>query len=72
MMLGLAKKRVFPEPLPPMTRIFLFLAFFGSFGRLDIISRSVCVSSTLFSNTGSIKGLISAGVPHEAFCQVLF
>ena len=56
----------------PITRIFLFLAFFGSLGRLDIISRSVCVSSTLLSKTGSMNGLMSAAVPHEAFCQVLF
>ena len=37
-----------PLPLPPITRIFLFLAYFGCFGRLFMVSRSVCVSSTLF------------------------
>ncbi len=33
-----------------MTRIFLFLAYFGSLGLPDIISLSVCVSRILFSN----------------------
>jgi hypothetical protein len=37
-----------------MTRIFLFLAYFGSLGLPDIISLSVSVSRTLFSKTGSI------------------
>ena len=55
-----------------MTRTFLFRAFLGSLGRLDIISRSVWVRITLFWNTGSMKGAISFGVPHEAFCQVGF
>ena len=44
---------VLPEPEPPITRIFLFLAYFGSFGLPDIISLSVSVRITLFSNTGS-------------------
>jgi hypothetical protein len=50
----------------------LFRAFDGSFGRFDIISRSVCVSMTLFWNSGSINGAMSSEFPHEAFCQVLF
>ena len=33
---GFTKKRVLPEPLPPMTTIFLFLAYFGCFGLLSI------------------------------------
>ena len=37
-----------------------------------MVSRSVCVSGILFSNTGSVYGFISSAVPHEAFCQVLF
>ena len=41
MRFGLTKNLVFPEPLPPITRIFLFLAYFGSLGRLDMVSRSV-------------------------------
>ena len=72
MRLTFTKNLVLPEPLPPITRIFLFLAYFGSLGRFDIISRSVCVSRILFSYTGSIYGFISSAVPHEAFCQVLF
>ena len=43
-----------PLPLPPMTSTFLFLAVFGSLGRLFIVRRSVCVKMTLFWNTGSI------------------
>ena len=54
MRLGFTKNLVLPLPEPPITRIFLFLAYFGFFGRFDIISRSVWVSSTLFSNTGSM------------------
>jgi len=65
--LGL-KKNVLPEP--PITRIFLFLAYFGFFGLPDIISLSVCVSRMLFSNTVSMYSAISLAVPHEAFCQV--
>ena len=42
------------------------LALAGFFGRLLIVIRSVCVRITLFSKTGSIKGSISAGVPHRA------
>lgn len=48
MRFGFTKNLVLPEPEPPITRIFLFLAYFGCFGRLFIVSRSVCVSSTLF------------------------
>ena len=51
--LGFTKNRVLPEPEPPITRIFLFLAYFGCFGLPDIISLSVSVSMTLFSKTGS-------------------
>ena len=46
--LGFTKNLVLPLPLPPITRIFLFLAYFGCFGRLFMVSRSVCVRSTLF------------------------
>ena len=72
MRFGFTKNLVLPEPEPPITRIFLFLAYFGCFGRLLIISRSVWVRMTLFSNTGSTYGFISSALPHEAFCQVLF
>ena len=37
------KNLVFPEPLPPMTRIFLFLAYFGCLGQLAMVRRSVIV-----------------------------
>ena len=69
---GLTKKRVFPLPEPPITRIFLFLAYLGLLGRLFMVSRSVCVRGILLSNTGSMYGFMSSAVPHEAFCQVLF
>ena len=48
------------------------VSYFGCFGRLFMVSRSVCVKGILFSNTGSVYGFISSAVPHEAFCQVLF
>ena len=41
-----AKNLVFPEPEPPITITFLFLAYFGAFGLDDMVIRSVCVSST--------------------------
>ena len=69
---GFTKNRVLPLPEPPITRIFLFLAYFGCFGRLFMVSRSVCVKGILFSNTGSVYGFMSSAPPHEAFCQVLF
>ena len=47
MRLGLTKNLVLPEPEPPITRIFLFLAYFGSFGRLFMVRYSVCVRITL-------------------------
>ena len=40
--------------------------------RLFMVILSVCVSITLFSNTGSMNGAISGGVHHEAFCQLYF
>ena len=63
---GFIKNLVLPLPEPPITRTFLFLAIFEFFGLLFIVSRSVCVSSTLFSNTGSINGAISSCVPQRA------
>ena len=35
--LGLTKNIVFPLPLPPITTTFLFLAYFGCFGRLFMV-----------------------------------
>ena len=40
--------------------------------RLFMVKNSVCVKMTLFENSGSMYGLMSSGLPHEAFCQVLF
>ena len=62
MRLGFTKNRVLPLPEPPITRTFLFRAYFGCFGRLLIISRSVCVSSTLFSNIGVDVWLYILGI----------
>ena len=69
---GFSQNLVLPEPEPPTIRTFLFLALAGFLGRFDIIRRSVLVRMILSSNFGAIKGAISAAVPHEAFCQVLF
>ena len=48
------------------TSTFLFLAVLGSFGRLFIVSRSVCVSKMLLSKLGSMYGAISLAVPQRA------
>ena len=66
------KNLVLPEPDPPTTRTFLFLAYFGIFGLLLMVILSDWDRITLFANTGSSKGSISECFPHEAFCQVLF
>lgn len=49
------KNRVLPEPDPPTTRTFLFLAYFGIFGLLLMVILSDCDRITLFANTGSYK-----------------
>ena len=54
MRLGFTKKRVLPEPEPPITRMFLFLAYFGCFGRLFIVSPSVWVRMTLLEKSSSM------------------
>ena len=54
MMDGLTKNRVLPLPEPPMTRILLFLAYFGCFGRLVMVRLSVRVSGIFQSGTGSM------------------
>ena len=64
--LGFNQKRVLPLPEPPIIKTFLFLAVLGSLGRLFIVSRSVWVRMMLFSNTGSINGLMSSAVPQRA------
>ena len=45
------KNRVLPDPLPPITRIFLFLAYLGCFGRLAMVIRSVCVMGMLLKKS---------------------
>ena len=50
---GFTKTRVLPLPLPPMTRMFLFRAYLGFFGRLDMVSFSVWVRGMFQSGTGS-------------------
>ncbi len=39
----------------------LFLAYFGCFGRLFMVRRSVSVRMTLFEKSGSVYGLMSSG-----------
>ena len=66
------QKRVLPDPDEPMMQALRLRALAGFFGRVFIVRNSVPVKMMLFSNFGSIKGLMSFSVPHEAFCQVLF
>ena len=68
----MSQKRVLPEPDEPIPQKLRLRALAGFFGRVFMVSRSVAVSSILFSNLGSTKGRISFSDPHEAFCQVLF
>ena len=44
----------------------MFLAYFGAFGRDSMVRDSVAVRITLFLNVGSLKGSMSAWVPHLA------
>ena len=53
MIFGLTKNLVFPEPDPPTTRVFLFLAYLGFFGLLLIVSLSVSVRIMLLSSFSS-------------------
>ena len=69
---GVSQKRVLPLPDEPMTQAFRLRALAGFLGRVLIVRYSVPVRMTLFLKTGSMKGLMSFAVPHEAFCQVLF
>ena len=68
----MSQKRVLPEPDEPMIQALRLRALAGFLGRVFIVRNSVFVKMTLFSNFGSVKGLMSFSVPHEAFCQVLF
>ena len=51
---GLTKNLVFPLPEPPMTKIFLFLAYLGSLGRLNMVIRSVWVMGMLLKKSLSM------------------
>ena len=51
---GLTKNLVLPEPEPPITKIFLFLAYLGSLGRLDMVIRSVWVMGMLLKKSLSM------------------
>ena len=44
-----------------MTRMFLFLAYFGCLGRLFMVRNSVCVRMTLLENSGSMYGAAGEG-----------
>ena len=68
----MSQNRVLPEPLEPTTQQFRLRALAGTAGRVLVVRNSVPVRMMLFSNFGSVKGLMSFSVPHEAFCQVLF
>ena len=68
----MSQKRVLPEPDEPITQALRLRTLAGCFGRVFIVRNSVQVKMMLFSNFGSIKGLMSFSVPHEVFCQVLF
>ena len=65
-LIGFTKNLVLPEPEPPITRMFLFRAYFGCFGRLFMVRYSVCVRMTLLEKSGSIYGLMSSGLPQRA------
>ena len=54
MIFGLQKNLVLPLPEPPITRMFLFLAYFGCFGRLAIVIRSVCVMGMFWKKSLSM------------------
>ena len=62
----MSQNRVLPEPDEPMTQAFRLRALAGFFGRVLMVSSSVPVRMTLFSNLGSTKGLMSFSVPHRA------
>ena len=68
----MSQNRVLPEPDEPTTQQFKFRALAGTAGRVLVVRNSVPVRMMLFSNLGSVNGLMSFSVPHEAFCQVLF
>ena len=62
----MSQKRVLPEPDEPMPQKLRLRALAGFFGRVFMVSRSVAVSSILFSNLESTKGLMSFSLPQRA------
>ena len=66
----MSQKRVLPDPDEPIIQELRLRALAGFLGRVLIVRYSVPVRMTLFLKTGSMKGLMSFSVPHEAFCQV--
>lgn len=64
--LRVSQNRVFPEPDEPITQQLSVRALAGLLGRVLVVRNSVAVRMMLFSNFGSMKGLMSAGVPHRA------
>ena len=68
----MSQKRVLPEPDEPIPQKLRLRALAGFLGRLFIISRSVCVSSTLFSNTGSMYGRYPRACPMKRFVKCFF
>ncbi len=68
----MSQKRVLPEPDEPMPQKLRLRALAGFFGRVFMVSRSVAVSSILFSNLGSTKGLMSFSFPMKRFVKCFF
>ena len=58
---GLTKNLVLPLPEPPITRIFLFLAYFGCFGRLFMVPVGVLMALMGYV-IGTAGGLITANI----------
>ena len=54
-----------------MTRMFLFRAYFGFFGRLDMVSPSVWVRMTLFQNRIDVRGNVLR-CPMKRFVKCFF
>ena len=50
----LTKNLVFPLPEPPMTQIFLFLAYFGFLGRLSMVMDYVAVRGMFIQKSSAI------------------
>ena len=62
----MSQNRVLPEPDEPTTQALRLRALAGFLGRVFMVSSSVPVRMTLFSNLGSVNGSISLGPPQRA------